>query len=70
MANEMVYTTVIDELLNTITIPELKPLYTENADMWLDDYLPCGLWFVGRSNNGRLFQNDWQSPVLIGFLVL
>lgn len=63
MANEMVYTTVIDELLNTI--PELKPIYAENTDMWLDDYLPYAVFgSVIVPTMEELLQNDWQSPVL------
>ncbi|MED1789051.1 hypothetical protein [Brevibacillus laterosporus] len=38
MANEMVYTTVLAELLKAI--PELKLLYNDNSDLWLDEYLP------------------------------
>ncbi|MDF2681638.1 MAG: hypothetical protein K0R47_2828 [Brevibacillus sp.] len=65
MANELVYTTVIDELLNTI--PELKPLYAENTDMWLDDYLPYVVFgFVVVPIMEELLQNDWQSPILKG----
>ena len=63
VTNELVYSTVIDELLNTI--PELKSLYAENKDMWLDDYLPYVVFgFVVVPTMEELLQNDWQSPVL------
>ncbi|MBM7568776.1 DUF7674 family protein [Paenibacillus sacheonensis] len=63
MANGMVYTTVIDELL--IAIPELKPLYAENMYLWLDDYLPYVVFgLVVVPTMEELLQNDWQSPVL------
>ncbi|WP_289140268.1 hypothetical protein [uncultured Brevibacillus sp.] len=63
MTNELVFTTVIDELLNKI--PELKSLYAENTDMWLNDYLPYVVFgFVVVPTMEELLQNDWQSPVL------
>ncbi|NBD27231.1 DUF7674 family protein [Paenibacillus glycinis] len=63
MANEMVYITVIEELL--ITIPELKPLYAENTYMWFDDYLPYVVFgFVVVPTMEEILQNDWQTPVL------
>ncbi|MDG0791208.1 hypothetical protein OMP38_10250 [Cohnella ginsengisoli] len=63
MTNEMVYTTVIDELL--ITIPELKPLYAENTYIWFDDYLPYVVFgLVVVPTMEELLKYDWQSPVL------
>ncbi|MFB9330883.1 hypothetical protein ACFFSY_33495 [Paenibacillus aurantiacus] len=63
MANELVYTTVIEELLNTI--PELKPLYAENTHLWFDDYLPYVVFgFVVVPTMEELLKYDWQSPVL------
>ena len=63
LANEIVYTTVIEELLKSI--PELKPLYDENTDMWLNDYLPYVVFgCVVVPKMEELYQNEWQSPVL------
>ncbi|MDI4647476.1 DUF7674 family protein [Cohnella hashimotonis] len=63
MANEMVYTTVIDELL--ISIPELKPLYAENTHIWSDGYLPYVVFgLVVVPTMEELLKYDWQSPVL------
>lgn len=63
MAIEIVFTNVIEELLKSI--PELKPLYDENTEMWLDDYLPYVVFgCVVVPTMEELLQNEWQSPVL------
>jgi hypothetical protein len=59
----MLYAKVVDELLKAI--PELKPLYDENLDMWLDDYLPyVVLGIVVVPTMEELLKNDYQSDVL------
>jgi hypothetical protein len=53
----------VDELLKSI--PELKPLYDENLDMWLDDYLPYVVFgSVVVPTMEELLKNDYESDVL------
>jgi hypothetical protein len=59
----MLYAKVVDELLKSI--PELKPLYDENLDMWLDDYLPYVVFgSVVVPTMEELLKNDYESDVL------
>jgi hypothetical protein len=59
----LLYAEVVDELLNSI--PELKPLYDENLDMWLDDYLPYLVFAcVVVPTMEELLKNDYESDVL------
>lgn len=63
MDDELVYTTVVNELLKAA--PELHPLYVENEDMWECDYLPYlvfGLVVVPTME--AMLKNDWENPIL------
>jgi hypothetical protein len=59
----MLYAKVVDELLKAI--PELRPLYEENLDMWLEDYLPYVVFgSVVVPTLEEFLKNDYESDVL------
>jgi hypothetical protein len=63
VTNEFEYANIVEQLL--MAIPELMPLYLENADMWIDDYLPYIVFgFIVVPTMTELLEHDCKNPIL------